>query len=182
MASRMSKTRLIIVILIIVVVALVGIALSRSSCSPSDSTLLSEKAPDFTLPTMTGANITLSELEGTPVALNFWATWCGPCRQELPYFEAVAQESEGKIEVIAIDVGESASTIQTFFDDYKPTMIVAFDGNGEVFVNYCQQDNPRGSIPFTFFVDSEGIVKHIKIGAFRSEEELWDTLHSIFEL
>ena len=175
MASRVSKTWLIRVTLIIAVLALVGGALSCSS------SLLSQKAPDFTLPTMTGANIiTLSELEGTPVVLNFWATWCGPCRAELPYFEAVAQESEGEIKVIAIDVGESASTVQTFFGDYEPTMIVALDNNGEVFVNYCQEDNSRGYIPFALFVDSEGIVQYIKIGAFQSETELWDTLDSLF--
>ena len=173
MASRMSK-KLIRVTLIITVLALVGGALSCSS------SLLSQKAPDFTLSTMTGANITLSELEGTPVVLNFWDTTCPHCVVELHYFEAVAQESEGEIEIIAIDIGESASTVQTFFGDYEPTMIVALDKNGEVFVNYCQEDNPRWYIPITFFVDSEGIVKHIKIGAFQSETELWDTLDSVF--
>jgi len=175
MASRMSK-KLIRVTLIIAVLALAGVALSCSS------SLLSQEAPDFTLPTMTGANITLSELEGTPVVLNFWATTCPHCVVELHYFEAVAQESEGEIKVIAINIGESASTVQTFFDGYEPTMIVALDKNGELFVNYCQQDNPRGFIPITFFVDSEGIVKHIKIGAFTSEEELWEALDSVFEL
>jgi len=176
MASRMSKTWLIRITLIIAVLTLVGGALSCSS------SLLSHKAPDFTLPTMTGAEITLSELEGTPVVLNFWATWCGPCRGELPYFESVAQESEGEIKIIAIDVGESASKVQEFFDDYEPTMIVALDGNGEVFVNYGQEDNPREYIPITFLVDSEGIVQYIKIGAFTSETELWDALDSVFEL
>ena len=173
MASRMSK-KLIRITLIIAVLALAGVALSCSS------SLLSQEAPDFTLPTMTGANITLSELEGTPVVLNFWATWCGPCRAELPYFEAVAQESEGEIKVIAINVGESASTVQTFFGDYEPTMIVALDENREVFVNYCQEDNPRGYIPITFLVDSEGIIQYIKIGAFQSETELWEALDSVF--
>ena len=180
MAARMSKTRLIVIILIIAVVVIVGIVLSRSSCSPSDSTLLSQKAPDFTLSTMTGANITLSELEGTPVVLNFWATTCGYCVRELPYFEAVAQASEADTKVIAINVGQSASTIQTFFGDYEPTMIVALDKSTETFVNYCQEDNPRGYIPTTIFVDSEGIVKSIKIGAFQSEAELWNTLNDVF--
>jgi len=175
MANRMSK-KLIRITLIIMVLALAGGTLSCSS------SLLSQKAPDFTLPTMTGANITLSELEGTPVVLNFWATTCGHCLVELPYFEAVAQESGGEIKVIAIDVGQSASTVQTFFGDYEPTMIVALDNNGEVFVNYSQEDNSRGWIPITFLIDSEGIVQYIKIGAFTSEEELWDTLHSVFEL
>jgi len=172
MDSRMSK-KLIRITLIVAVLALVGIALS------CNSSLLSQKAPDFTLPTMTGANITLSELEGTPVVLNFWARWCGPCRAELPYFEAVAQQSEGEIKVIAINVGESASSVQEFFGDYEPTMIVALDGNMEIFRTYSLNDNPRGAIPITFFVDSEGIVKHIKIGAFASEEELWNTLDSV---
>jgi thiol-disulfide isomerase/thioredoxin len=131
---------------------------------------------------MTGANITLSELEGTPVVLNFWARTCSHCLIELPYFEAVAQESEGEIKVIAINLGESASTVQAFFGDYEPIMIVALDQNGEVFTNYSQEDNPRGYIPITCFVDSEGIVKHIKIGAFQSMTELLDTLYSVFEL
>ena len=176
MDSRMPK-KLIRITLIIMVLALAGIAMS------CNSSLLSEKAPDFTLPTLTGANVTLSELEGTPVVLNFWATSCPHCVAELPYFEAVAQESEGEIKVIAIDVGESASTVQQkVFGDYEPTMIVALDENAEVFANYCQGDNTRGFIPFTVFVDSEGIVKHMKIGAFVSETDLWETLDSVFEL
>jgi len=174
MDSRMLKTWLIRVTLIITVLALAGGALS------CNSSLLSQKAPDFTLPTITEANVTLSELEGTPVVLNFWATNCPHCVTELYYFEAVAQESEGATKVIAINVGQTASTVQSFFGEYEPTMTVALDMNGEVFVNYCQEDNPRWYIPITFFVDSEGIVKHIKIGAFQSETELWDTLNDVF--
>ena len=171
MASRMSKkTRVIVIILIIAAVVIVGIVLSRSSCSPSD----------VTLHIITWDETTLSTLKETPVVLNFWATWCNPCRMELPYLEAVAQESAGEIQVVAINVGESASTVQTFFGDYEPTMIVALDENREVFVNYCQEDNPRGYIPITFFVDSEGIVQYIKIGAFQSETELWDALNDAF--
>lgn len=175
MASRMSKkTWLIMVILIIAVLALVGGALSCSSSSPSE-------APDFTLPTLTGANITLSELEGTPVVLNFWSTSCPYCVNQLPYFEDVAKESGGEIKVIAIDVGESAAKVQNFFGDYEPTMTVALDSNRETFVDYCQNyNNPRGSIPFTLFVDGEGVIQYKKIGAFTSEAELWNTLHDVF--
>jgi len=174
MASRMSKkTRVIVIILIIAAVVIVGIVLSRSSCSPSD----------VTLHIITWDETTLSTLKETPVVLNFWATWCNPCRMELPYLEAVAQESAGEIQVVAINVGESASTVQTFFGDYEPTMIVASDRNGEAFADYCQKyGNSRGGIPFTLFVDSEGIVQYIKIGAFQSETELWEALDSIFEL
>jgi thiol-disulfide isomerase/thioredoxin len=181
MASRMSKkTWLIMVILIIAFLALVGIALSCGFFSPSDSTSASNETPDFTLPTLTGTDITLSDLEGTPVVLDFWTTVCHNCQAELPYFEDVAQQSEGEIEVIAIDVGESASTVQNFFG-CEPTMIVALDENRKTFVNYCQNyDNPQRAVPFTIFIDSEGIVKYVKLGAFENEAELWDTLHSVF--
>jgi len=184
MAGRMSKkTWLILVILIIAVGAIVGITLSCNSSSPSDSMPQSDEAPDFTLPTMTGANITLSELEGTPVVLNFWSISCYWCRKQLPYLENVAQQSGGEIKVIAVNIVDNAASVQNFFGDYEPTMIVALDENREVFVGYCQKyDNLRGAIPFTFFIDSEGLVQYKKIGAFTSETELWDTLHSIFEL
>ena len=173
MASRMSKkTRLIImVILIIAVVALVGWALSRGSCSPSD----------LTLPIITWDETTLSTLEGTPVVLNFWSISCYWCRQQLPYLENVAQQSGEEIKVIAINMVDNAASVQNFFGDYEPTMIIALDKNREAFVDYClAYNNTRGAIPFTLFVDSEGIVQYVKIGAFSSETELWDTLHSVF--
>jgi thiol-disulfide isomerase/thioredoxin len=129
---------------------------------------------------MTGANTTLSELRGTPVVLNFWSIGCPACRAQLPYLEAVAQQSEEEIKVIAVNMVDSVASVQTFFGDYEPTMIVALDGSGEAFVNYCRQDNPQWYIPITFFIDSEGIVQYIKIGAFSSETELWDTLDSVF--
>ncbi len=183
MASRTSKTRLIIImaILIIAVVAIVVIAVNCSSCSPSDSTPQSEKVPDFTLPTMTGSNITLSELEGTPVVLNFWSISCYWCRKQLPYLENVAQQSGGEIKVIAVNIADNVASVQNFFGDYEPTMIITLDSNRETFRVYGQKyDNPRGSIPFTLFVDSEGIMQYKQTGAFTSETELWDTLNSVF--
>jgi peroxiredoxin len=182
MANRMSKkTWLIMVTLIVVTLALVGIALSCSFFGPSDSTSASNETPDFTLPTLTGTDITLSDLKGTLVVLNFWTTVCHNCKAEMPYFEDVAHQSEGEIEVIAIDVGESASTVQEFFGDYEPPMPVALDSNKKVFLNYCRNyNNPQRGVPFTIFVDSEGVVKHVKLGGFTSEAELWDILHSVF--
>jgi thiol-disulfide isomerase/thioredoxin len=170
MASRVS----IKIALIIPILALLGVVVSCSSSSPS-------QAPDFTLPTLTGGNITLAELKGTPVVLNFWSISCSYCRQQLPYLENVAQQAEGQIEVIAINMVDSAASVQNFFGDYEPTMTVALDENREVFVNYCQNyDNSRGYIPFTLFIDGEGMVQYKRIGAFTSEEALWNALHDVF--
>jgi len=168
---RSKRTRLIVVIAIMAILVLVGVVISRSSGSPSD----------VTLPIITWNETTLSTLKGTPVVINFWATWCSPCRVELPYLEAVAQEGEGEIKVVAINVRDSITTIQKFFGDYEPTMIVASDKNGQAFADYSlAYNNTQGYIPFTLFVGSEGIVKHAKIGAFMSEHELWNTLNDVF--
>jgi thiol-disulfide isomerase/thioredoxin len=176
-----KKTWIILAIVIIAVVALVAIALSRNFSGPSDSTPQSQNASDFTLPTMTGANVTLSELEGTPVVLNFWSISCPYCRVQLPYLEDVAQQRRGEIKVIAINMIDNAASLQKFFGNYEPAMIIALDEGGGVFVNYCQNyGNLGGSIPFTLFVDSEGVIQYKRIGAFSSETELWDTLHSVF--
>jgi len=174
MASRMSKKAwLILAIVIIAVGTIVGIALSRNSSSPSD----------LTLPIITWNETTLSTLEGTPVVLVFWTTTCSYCNQQLHYVEAVAQQTEGEIKVVAINVGQSTSAIQKFFGDYQPTMIIALDKNSEAFVDYCQKyDNLQGYIPFTLFIDSEGIVKYWQRGAFSSEAQLWDTLNDVFDI
>ena len=174
MARRMSKkTRLIIVILVIAIVAIVGIALSRNSSSQSD----------LTLPIITWDETTLSALEGTPVVLNFWSISCYWCRQQLPYLENVAQLSEGEIKVIAVNIIDNAASVQHFFGDYEPTMIIALDKNRKAFVDYClAYNNTRGGTPFTLFFDSEGVVQYVKIGAFTSEAQLWDTLGSVFEI
>jgi thiol-disulfide isomerase/thioredoxin len=181
MASRIAKkTWVILAVVIVVVGAIVGVVLSHNSASPSDSAPQPQNAPDFTLPTMTGANITLSDLEGTPVVLNFWSIPCPYCRLQLPYLEKVAQQSRGQVRVIAINMVNSAAEIRSFFRDYEPTMIIALDEDRATYANYCQNfDNSRGSIPFTLFIDSEGMVQYAKIGAFASEAALWSTLHDV---
>jgi thiol-disulfide isomerase/thioredoxin len=169
MASRISK-KLIRVALIIAMLVLLGVALSCDSSNPSD----------LTLPIITWNETSLSAFEGTPVVLNFWSISCTYCRQQLPYLENVAQESEGAIKVIAVNIVDNAASVQKFFGDYEPAMIIALDTNREAFANYClAYNNTRGGIPFTLFVDSEGVVQYARIGAFSSETQLWDTLNDV---
>jgi len=174
MVSKMSKkTWLIVAILLIAVGVIVGIVMSCNSSSPSD----------LTLPIITWNETSLSAFQGTPVVLNFWSIECSWCRYQLPFFEDVAQQNEGAIKFIAVNIVDNAASVQDFFSDYEPTMIIALDTNREAFADYClAYNNTRGAIPFTLFVDREGIVQYAKIGAFTSETELWDTLHSVFEL
>jgi peroxiredoxin len=172
MTNNMPETLLKRAALIAAIVALSGGALGCGSSTPSE-------APDFTLPTITAANITLSELKGNPVVISFWYRSCPYCVEELPYFENVALQT-GEITVLTVNPVDSNSTIHSFFNGYEPTMIVALDSNAATFIDYCQSyGNSRGYFPFTLLVDSEGIVRYIKIGAFGSETGLRSTLHDI---
>lgn len=158
--------------LLITVFVLVG---SATSCTPPETApQVDKQAPDFTLETMGGTEITLSELQGTPVVLNFWAIRCPPCRSELVYFEAVAEQSSSDVTVIMVNGGESRSQVEQFFGDYELHFTVALDK--DIWVSY--KYNVR-YIPTTFFIDSEGTIRYIKVGAFISEAELWEALESI---
>jgi thiol-disulfide isomerase/thioredoxin len=171
MARRMSKkTWIILAVVIIAVGAIVGVVLSGDSSSPSD----------LTLPIITWNETALSTLEGTPVVLNFWSVGCPACRQQLHHLEALAQQSEGEIKVVAVNVADNPANIRSFFGDYEPAMAIAVDEDGEIFANYCRDYDNAGYIPFTLFVDAKGIVQDKKIGTFASEEALWDVLHDVF--
>ena len=158
--------------LLIAAFALVGSAISCAS--PEIAPQVDKQAPDFTLDTTSGTEITLSELRGTPVVLNFWAIYCPTCRAELVRFEAVAEQSNGDMAVITVNAGESRSKVEQFFGDYKIPFTVALDGDTRVSQSY----NVR-YIPTTFFIDSKGIIRYIKVGAFTSETELGEALESI---
>jgi cytochrome c biogenesis protein CcmG/thiol:disulfide interchange protein DsbE len=125
---------------------------------------------------MAGTEITLAELRGTPVVLNFWATYCGPCRSELGYFEQVAAQGAGEIAIITVNIGEPRSYIKQFFKqffgDYKLHFTVVLDKDAQVSYKY----NIRGT-PTTFFIDSGGVIRNIKIGT--SKTELWAGIETI---
>jgi len=157
--------------LLLGVFALVG---SAAACtSPETAPQLDKQAPDFTLDTMAGTEITLSELRGTPVVLNFWAIYCPACRVELVDFEELAEQN-GDMAVIAVNIGESRSQVEQFFGGYELHFTTALDGDRQV----SQRYNVR-YIPTTYFIDRKGIIRYIKVGAFTSETELEEALASI---
>ena len=73
-----------------------------------------DRAPDFALPTIDGSTVELSEAEGQPVLVNFWATWCGPCVMEMPYLQAAFEEKGAEVKFIAINLGEDVGKVRQF--------------------------------------------------------------------
>ena len=84
-------------------------------------------APDFTGELMDGTSITLSELQGKPVIINFWATWCGPCVKEMPAFERLKDDFGDKIGIIAVNCGDDAETVKDFVEENGYTFPVVLD-------------------------------------------------------
>jgi len=155
------------------IVAMFSIVAGATSCTGTGPEV-GKQAPDFTLGTMAGTEITLSELRGTPVVLNFWATYCTPCRSELGYFEYAAEQSAGEVAIIMVNTQDTRSRIENFFGDYKVHFTVALGGGTQVSDKYNIQ-----YIPTTFFIDSGGIIRNMKVGAFPNEMELWAAIEPI---
>jgi cytochrome c biogenesis protein CcmG/thiol:disulfide interchange protein DsbE len=116
-------------------------------------------APDFALTTLAGEQISLAHLRGQPVVLNFWATWCDPCRREMPALQATADLYADKVIVLGVDQGEPAALVRTFVEEYGLTYPILLDAQFAV----SQQYNIRG-LPTTFFIDADGIVRFLWVG------------------
>lgn len=123
--------------------------------------------PVFTLPTLEGGEVSLSDFKGTPVVLNFWAIRCPPCKRELPYLNAAAGKYAGQVPFILINTEDSANKVKDFFGDTTLNFTVAIDENWQATSGY-----QTGYIPNTFLIDANGIVRYLKLGEFASEEQV----------
>ena len=124
-----------------------------------------EPAPDFALPSLDGETVRLSSLRGRPVIVNFWATWCGPCRAEMPDLEAAYAAANGDLVVLAVNSeGTPADLARRLSRDFRDELNLTFpivldSADNDVFNQY----RLRG-MPDTFFIDRDGIVRDVVIG------------------
>lgn len=127
---------------------------------------LGEPAPDFALVSVRdeGELIRLSELRGKAVVVNFYASWCGPCRQELPAFEKVSRELSSDVAFIAVNVQESRADAVGILDSTGVTFPAVLDEDGSV----AQRYGLRG-MPSTFLLDADGVVRKFGSGAIDAE-------------
>ena len=117
------------------------------------------KAIDFKLKDLNGKEVSLSDFKGKRVFLNFWASWCPPCKAEMPEMEDLYKETkDSDLVILAVNLGENKSTVEKFIKDNNYTFPVLLDNNNEAAVNYRVV-----SIPTSFFIDKDGTIvdKHI---------------------
>ena len=111
-------------------------------------------APDFTLPNPGGKKVSLKDFRGKVVFLNFWATWCESCREEMPSMERLYQEFKGKgLEVVAVNVKDKRQDALAFVKELKLNYPVLMDPEGEVGLLYG-----AFGLPVTYLIDRKGVV------------------------
>ena len=123
---------------------------------------LGEPAPDFQLRDLQGRLVTLSDLRGKVVLLNFWATWCGPCRVEMPAMEELYRTFSRKdFEILAVSTdAQGESVTRPFQRENHLTFPILHDDDYRVGLAYGAR-----SLPMSFMVDRHGIVRHQIFGA-----------------
>jgi peroxiredoxin len=130
---------------------------------PAEETAVSpqrdSQAPNFMLSDLSGQEISLSDLRGRVVLINFWATWCGPCQLEMPALQSRYEMYEGDLTVLAVDFDEPADLVQDFVDEYGLTFDVLLDPGASV-----QQLYRVLGYPTSVFVDEQGVIRIIHVG------------------
>ena len=117
-------------------------------------------APDFTLETLDGETVALSGLRGQAVVINLWATWCSPCRAEMPALEHVWNDYRNQgLVVLAVNQGETAARVGAFVEELGLTFPVLLDREGAVGARYQLR-----AYPTTFFVGRDGVVRDLVLG------------------
>jgi thiol-disulfide isomerase/thioredoxin len=122
--------------------------------------MLQKPAPDFSIPLLDGGTFKLSAHRGKVVVLDFWASWCGPCRKGLPVLAKLAEDTASRgVIVCAVNQQEDADTIREFLADEKLKLTVSLDSDGKVGEAY----GVRG-IPMTVVIDPLGTVRAVHTG------------------
>lgn len=132
-----------------------GSQADSSQTTDSSQEQSSQAAPDFTVTDQEGNQVSLSDFQGKPVVLNFWASWCGPCQQEMPHFEAAYQEYGQEIHFLMVNLtgsrDETEETAQAFIQENAYSFPIYFDTSYSAAIAYGVS-----GVPVTYFIDAQG--------------------------
>jgi thiol-disulfide isomerase/thioredoxin len=153
---------LMILATVALVAGAVAFAQNRPKKQQDTTSLQGKKAPAFEMKTLDGQDVKLADLKGNVVLLDFWATWCGPCREALPHVQSLANNTEMTekgLKVFAVNLREGEDKIQPFMTENNYTFTVPMDREGSVANSYKVQ-----GIPTQVLIGRDGMVKKVFIG------------------
>ena len=136
-------------------------------------------APDFTLDTLDGGPLTLAEMRGQPVVLNLWASWCLPCRSEMPAIEKAYQRyKDAGLMVIGLNMTsqDSESDVRAFVQEFGLTFPIVLDRDGSVQSRYQLL-----GLPSTYFIDQKGIIRSVVVGGPLSEGTIQSNVEDLLQ-
>jgi peroxiredoxin len=143
--------------------------------SPTYSPSVGGLAPEFTLERLEGGTLTLSQLRGKVVLVNFFATWCPYCQAEMHFLqEAWESQQDQGVEVVIVDIQETLESVGDFMRQNGYTMPVVLDREGQAAVSYRVI-----SLPTSYILDREGVIRAVDVGAYSSEEAVLSRLAKI---
>jgi peroxiredoxin len=147
-------------ILLVAMIGLIGFAFYRmmgQGAAPE----VGDSAPSFALTTLAGEKSRLADLQGKAVVLNFWATWCEPCRREMPAMQTMYEKyKEQGLEIVAVNMAETEIAVSAFAQQYGFTFPIWMDKEQEAVQLYG-----IGPIPTTFFIDATGMIRQKATGS-----------------
>ncbi len=140
---------------------LMTMAVTQCTRSPSGegSPEVGRPAPNFTLADLSGRQVSLDQFRGRIVMLDFWATWCGPCRMTMPVLERLQKEYPKDFTLLAINVSESPDLVRSYLAGRNMSSTVLLDEDGRVGEAYGSE-----SIPMQVLIDQKGIVRRVTVG------------------
>lgn len=160
---RRSRSRLIVAAWLLAGLAAVLALLTINVAGPGtavDTPIVGRPAPAFDLETLDGGRLSLADMRGSPVVVNFWASWCIPCREEAPLLTAAAEEYEPQgLRVVGIVYQDSPESARDFMARYGQTYPGLLDPDGRTAIDYGVF-----GIPESFFVDRTGVVRSRQVG------------------
>lgn len=168
----MTNIRLNVLIILVLVIGAGWIVLSRAETGSTTAGEIPAPqvgflAPEFELLDVAGQNVRLSSYRGRPVLVNFWASWCSPCRSEMPAMEDAFQAlQEDGIEILAVNstFQDDAAAARLFVQENQLTFPILFDTGGEATRQYAVR-----ALPTSFFIDRQGKIQDIVVGGPMSE-------------
>jgi cytochrome c biogenesis protein CcmG/thiol:disulfide interchange protein DsbE len=117
------------------------------------------RAPEFTLAALDGKPVALTSLRGKVVLVNFWATWCPPCRIEMPEIQSAYQAHRDDLVVLAVNQAEDDDSVKRFVDEFHLTILVLLDRDQAIGRRFQVL-----ALPTSFFIDREGVIRAVRTG------------------